>query len=165
MQAQASIYATIAPKSKDSRSRNARQKLRALRESRLTQRADGPELSLDRMGPIISLLRQYREDREGHLSAKALSRYLQHLKAEVEALERWADARSTRLQKDGATIRRALEFLRTFGHVTALDFSSIPIEERSGLVTLLALEHRWCYAAAGTTRGAFKVATGRTGAR
>jgi len=125
-----------------------------------------PALHLDRLAPIRVLLRTYREERAPDaFDETALVAFVPRLRAEVEALEAWADGRGRRAHHDGASVRQALHFLRTFGRIMSLDFSHVPIEERDRLVALLALEHRWCYAAAGTTRDAFKVAIGRTGAR
>jgi hypothetical protein len=125
-----------------------------------------PTLRTDRLPPIHAILRIYREHPgDGSPDPSPLVPLIEELRVEVEALEGWADRRGKRAHHEGATIRQALGFLRTFGRMMALDFSEIPIEERPLLVSLLAMEHRWCYAAAGTTREAFKVAIGRTGAR
>lgn len=94
-----------------------------------------------------------------------LAERLREVTAEVQKLEHWAEGQCPQHQRSGATIRHALELLRHFSLLTTLDFSVLPVEVRPGLVRLLALEHRWCYAAAGTTRAAFKEQTGRTGAR
>jgi hypothetical protein len=120
---------------------------------------------VDRADPIVDLLRRYETDPGIPLENTPLQQYLIELRAEVEALEAWAESRPRGEQRETASIRQALDFLRRFGHLSTLDFSSIPEEERGDLITLLALEHRWCYAAAGTTRDAFKIAIGRTGAR
>ncbi len=128
---------------------------------RLENSPDRPPLALDRVGPFVQTLRAYRE---GALDGP-LQRLEQKLAMEVEALERWSLGRTRAQQKDQGCIRVALDFLKIFGRITALDFSSIPVEERALLVSVLALEHRWCYAAAGTTRQVFKVMIGRTGAR
>ena len=124
-----------------------------------------PTLMLDRASPILDLLRRYQIDPGIPVERTPLHQYLIELRAEVEALEAWAESRPRGEQRDNASIRQALDFLRRFGHLSTLDFSVIPEEERGDLITLLALEHRWCYAAAGTTRDAFKIAIGRTGAR
>jgi hypothetical protein len=124
-----------------------------------------PTLMIDRATPIVGLLRRYEIDPTIDPQQTPLQNYLIELRAEVEALEDWAESRPRGEQRDNPTIRQALDFLRRFGHLSTLDFSSIPEEERSDLIDLLALEHRWCYAAAGTTRDAFKIAIGRTGAR
>lgn len=124
---------------------------------------DTPALRMERIRPIQDLLRAfaaYDPNRPCPLTG-----YLAVLEAEVGLLEKWVATRSKNEQRAGATIRRALELLRAFGRISVLDFSDIPDEDRPKLVALLALEHRWCYAAAGTTRDAFKLATGRTGAR
>jgi hypothetical protein len=121
-------------------------------------------LDPDRLSPIHALLRVYREQR-GAFAESPLAGFLKGLLAEVEALEDWSGCRGRRQHHDGTSIRQALHFLRTFSRIMSLDFSDIPVEERDDLVRLLALEHRWCYAAAGTTRDAFKIAIGRTGAR
>lgn len=125
-----------------------------------------PTLRIERLPPVLALLRAYREHPgDGSPEPSPLAGYLQDLRGEVELLESWANRRGKRSHHEGPTIRQALGFLRTFGRMMALDFSDFPIEERPFLVTMLALEHRWCYAAAGTTRDAFKIAIGRTGAR
>lgn len=124
-----------------------------------------PTLMVDRAAPLLRILKSYQEADPALDDRTPLQNYLAVVRAEVEALEAWAESRPKTQQKDGGAIRQALDFLRTFGHLSTLDFSSIPEEERMDLVTLLALEHRWCYAAAGTTRDAFKGAIGRTGAR
>jgi hypothetical protein len=124
-----------------------------------------PSLRIDRLSPIFNILRTYREHAPGAPEPSPLIAYVKELTAEIETLEAWAGERTRRAQSEGAVIRQALEFLRTFGRVGALDFSVVPIEDRAMLVSLLALEHRWCYAAAGTTRDVFKIAIGRTGAR
>ncbi len=152
------------------RLRDARGARRAKRDRERARAAAAksrqPSLDVDRMTPICRLLRAYREQKAGvPIDPSPLASFLPRLRREVEAVETWATGRGRRMHHDGAAIRQALHFLRTFGRIMSLDFSDIPIEERDGLVTLLALEHRWCYAAAGTTRDAFKMAIGRTGAR
>lgn len=146
--------------------REAREARRARQQARLTNvMRHRPTLMMDRAAPILDLLRRYRADPGAVIEITPLQQYLIELRAEVEALEDWAESRPRGEQRDNGSIRQALDFLRRFGHLSTLDFSSIPEEERGDLVTLLALEHRWCYAAAGTTRDVFKVAIGRTGAR
>ena len=147
-------------------SREAREARRARIEARLTNvMRHRPTLMIDRATPLMDLLRRYQTDPGMQIQNTPLQHYLIELRAEVEALEDWAESRSRGEQRDNSTIRQALDFLRRFGHLSTLDFSVIPEEERGDLVHLLALEHRWCYAAAGTTRDAFKIAIGRTGAR
>lgn len=148
----------------------ARQARRRRKEARLASLADrcpdlATHLSTDRLSPILDVLRRCREDSRPGAEHAELERHLLGLRAEVEALERWAAARGPREQRSGPVVRQALDFLTTFGRITVLDFSSIPVEEKGRMVAILALEHRWCYAAAGTTRDALKEATGRTGAR
>ncbi|MBK6684843.1 MAG: hypothetical protein IPG45_10245 [Deltaproteobacteria bacterium] len=159
----ASIYAHLTPTVS---TRAARQARRARAQARLTLvQVERPPLQANRTDPILRLLRTYREGQELGRAVSPLSDFLAHLEAEVGALEAWAQGLEAKTRRGGPAIRQALEFLRTFGRITAFDFSSIPEEERAGLVTLLALEHRWCYAAAGTSRELFKAAIGRTGAR
>jgi hypothetical protein len=149
-----------------SSARRAR-RLRAKARLEDAQRAR-PTLDADRLTPILGVLRVYREHIGApgrDVDASPLAAFVRTLLSEVEALESWAASRGKRIHHDGSTIRKALHFLRTFSRIMSLDFSNIPIEERDLLVALLALEHRWCYAAAGTTRNAFKIAIGRTGAR
>lgn len=158
-----SIYAHV---SNTVSSRSARQARRARAQARLVLVADDrPALQTDRLGPVFALLRTYREGREQGLTITPLAEFVRHLEEEVLALESWAERQPLAVRRGGPAIRHALELLRVFGRMTALDFSSIPDEERRDLVNLLALEHRWCYAAAGTSREIFKVAIGRTGAR
>ena len=117
-------------------------------------------------GPLLErVLRAYREGQVDAETPCPLAQRLRVVKGEVRALEAWARTRRPDVQRSGATVRRALELLRHFSMMTTLDFSVLPDEVRPRLVRLLALEHRWCYAAAGTTRDAFKAETGRTGAR
>jgi hypothetical protein len=145
---------------------------RARRQRRLEAVADQrPALRTDRLTPILSILRAYREEPAAALTTERtamptpLACFVERVAAELEPLEAWAAKRGARAHRDGTTIRQALALLREFGRITSLDFSSIPQEERPLLVQMLALEHRFCYAAAGTTRDAFKVEIGRTGAR
>lgn len=154
-----------APPRRDRLARRGKRSREAARAE--AARARQPALRTDRLAPIHELLRTYREEvvRDGEIAVSPLEQLLPKLAAEVSEVEAWAEGLGRRAHSDGAAIRRALMFLRTFGRVTTLDFSSIPVEERGRLVALLALEHRWCYAAAGTTRDAFKIAIGRTGAR
>jgi len=120
-----------------------------------------PELRIERGEPIREILRAYRSG----VHAAPLTRYIAELRSEIEVLEAYARTIPRRQQSDGPSTRRALCFLKSFGRISALDFDPIPIEERPNLVVLLALEYRWCFAAAGTTQAAFKIAIGRTGAR
>ncbi|MCK6549408.1 hypothetical protein L6R52_26430 [Myxococcota bacterium] len=159
----APLYARLRAPSTDRAAREAKRR-RTLARVEAAERS-APTLRIDRHTPIRELLRAYRERDYGVAETSPLERFVVELRREVEALERWAEARGRRAHACGDSIRRALAFLRTFGHVTSLDFSRVPIEERALLVELLALEHRWCYAAAGTTRDVFKVEIGRTGAR
>lgn len=125
-----------------------------------------PDLRVDRISPIRRVLTCYRAGLFDPFSAHSpLADYIEVVEREVVELEARARTQPRRAQLDGATIRRALCFLKTFGRVSALDFDSIPIEERDRVVRLLQLEYRFCFAAAGTTPRAFKIAIGRTGAR
>lgn len=120
-----------------------------------------PDLQTDRLSPIEEVLRAYRSG----VSPSPLRARRRQVELEVAQLERIASERPRREQSSGPTIRLALLFLKGFGRLSSLDFSGVPVEERSELVALLALEYRWCLAAAGTTGRAFKIAIGRTGAR
>jgi hypothetical protein len=161
--APASIYSHLTATHATPKTRSAK---RARAKARLTLvRDDRPALRTNRLDPIIELLRTYREGREVGEPVSPLEKFNATLEAEVRELEAWTEGLEPKAKKDGSAIRQALELLRVFGRITALDFSTIPDEERTGLVTLLALEHRWCYAAAGTDREIFKIAIGRTGAR
>ena len=151
-----SIYAHVAGTTPASQSRRCLRRARA--EARVIPFDSAwPALRLDRETAIRNAVRAAGEH--------GLDAFCAQLDDEIGALERWAESRPVRLQTDGSTIRRALEFLRRFGHLSAMDYSAVPVEDRPALIKMLALEHRWCYAAAGTTREAFKEATGRTGAR
>ncbi len=143
--------------------RKRRDAQRARRRQR-TARAirDRPKLCRSRLASIRKVLEAYTK---GFATPRCLAAHVERVESEVEELEQWAKMRTPETQTAGATVRQALEFLRNFGHITTLDFSPVPQEHRHCLVKLLSLEHRWCYAAAGTTRSRFKAATGRTGAR
>ena len=158
-----SIYAAPLPSTRKSRDvRCAQQRRAEARRSTVVQA--GPQRRLERLEPVVSVLRRYRGC-DGLGPTSPLAGFVAELGQEVGELEAWAGAQPPRHQRSGPVIRQALDFLRSFGRLTTLDFSTVPEEDRPHLVTLLALEHRWCYAAAGTTREAFKLATGRTGAR
>lgn len=159
-----SIYAHHAVTSRNSSPESIRAR-RARRSLRLRESADRPTARVERRAPLARILRAFREGHVHDGDFCPLSAHLQDVQREVEALEAWVVARSPAKQRAGATVRRALELLRHFSMLTTMDFSVIPDEIRPRLVHLLALEHRWCYAAAGTTRDAFKIETGRTGAR
>lgn len=90
---------------------------------------------------------------------------LAELESEVRALEAWVARRPEAARGDGPTVRRALDHLRRFGRLAAAPLPDVEPETRLLLVRLLALELRWCYAAAGTDRDCFERAIGRTGAR
>lgn len=90
------------------------------------------------------------------MSTTTLSEELLHLESTVP--------RDPQLRLEPKRIRAALELLRLFGRRLANPLPESPTE-RSQLPLRLKLEHRWCYAAAGTTRAAFDKVTGRTGAR
>ncbi len=146
-------------------SRSARQG----RRERDTARQRGaleiePTLKLERLASIGLVLRAYQDGVEPG-APSPLEVLVADVRAEVLALEAAAARRPRALQMESQSIRRALSFLRTFGRLSALDFDNVPIEERPRLVEWLALEYRFCFAAAGTTGRAFKVAIGRTGAR
>lgn len=125
----------------------------------------GLRLATDRRSPLCRVLRAYRTLGPELPTPSPLGAYRAHVEFEVIALEREAAARSRKEQTSGPTIRLALLLLKGFGRLSSLDFSEVPIEERGELVALLALEYRWCLAAAGTTGRSFKFAIGRTGAR
>lgn len=65
----------------------------------------------------------------------------------------------------GPAVRCALELLRAYGRCLVLDLSTVADCDRPLVVEALSLEHRSCYAAAGTTRADFEAGIGRTGAR
>ena len=137
----------------------------ATRRSRRA-RAEARVVTLDGPWPPVRLDREPAIRRAVQTAADlGLDAFCEELTDEVTALETWAAQRSTAAQTCGVTVRRTLELLKRFGRLSAMDFSDVPVEDRPTLIKILALEHRWCYAAAGTTRDAFKQATGRTGAR
>lgn len=103
--------------------------------------------------------------RLGLVDVDALAAYVDRVGAEVEDLEHWAQTRPAKDREDGASVRLALELLKGFAELGILSFVGVAEEDRSLLVRWLGLEHRWCYAAAGTDRKCFKRVTGRTGAR
>lgn len=129
---------------------------------RLTSALAESGVNTDRASPLREVLRAAAE---GVDVGPQLEARLAIVRAEVETLEALVLERSPGERKNGASIRRALELLRRFGRASCLDLSVIEEPLRPLLVTWLALEHRWCYAAAGTDRRSFKRATGRTGAR
>jgi hypothetical protein len=90
---------------------------------------------------------------------------LQRLRAEVAQREAVARRRPVHDRRSSAALRTCLLHLRAFGRLLAQDLDCVPDDHRPRLLELLQLEHRWCYAAAGTTREDFEVAKGRTGAR
>jgi len=159
-----SIYAAPAPATV-CRTRASRAARRARAQLRLDQAlTDGPPRHLDRLAPLQEALRAYRAGLD-EAFASPLGALRARIEAEVSALEAWASELPASHKRSGPVLRQTLDFLRTFGRLTVLDFSNVPDEDRDHLVAILALEHRWCYAAAGTTREAFKRAAGRTGAR
>jgi hypothetical protein len=156
-----SIYAAARPGALPTRRARGERRRRAKERVR-GDLAGRPPIDLERAAPMQAILQR---NRLLGPDAGPLERLVTEVSEEVKGLEAWAAKRPRQERESGPTIRRALELLRGFGRMSALDFSSIPEEGRPLLVTWLALEHRWCYAAAGTDRAAFKRATGRTGAR
>ncbi len=157
-----SIYETVSSCSSD-RTASSRLARRAREEALIHQIEECcPPRTLERTQPIQTLLFGLRK---GSKNAEDLANYLEKVESELIELEKWASSLSKERQESHGTIRAALVYLRNFGRMAILNFSDLPIEIRPGIVSLLAAEHRWCYAAAGTTRQAFKNTTGRTGAR
>lgn len=148
-----------------------RRAARAAQEARAQSRRSavlgfGPARSVDRLSPIEAALRAYRRDPASPVDELSpMQALLLRTVQEVEELEAWVQSLPPCERKSGPVIRQALDFLRGFGRLTALNFSSVPLQDRDFLVQWLAVEHRWCYAAAGTSRTSFKQAAGRTGAR
>lgn len=144
---------------------------RAAQRARAQDRRDrlldaGPPRHLDRLSLIESALRMYRSGQGDAVDGPSpLAQLLAETTQEVERLEGWAASLPQAHRRSGAVMRQALEFLRGFSRLSVLDFRAVPQEDREHLVQWLALEHRWCYAAAGTCRVSFKAAAGRTGAR
>lgn len=101
----------------------------------------------------------------GRGEPSGLERWFEEERVRVHTLERRARARSESDRRSGATIRRTLELLRSYSRLLASDLSRIPEDRREPLLAILKLEHRYCYAAGGTTREDFEAAVGRTGAR
>ncbi|MBI4820242.1 MAG: hypothetical protein HY791_28495 [Deltaproteobacteria bacterium] len=156
------MLATVASEKAD-----ARRARRRRAEARVEQAAQAlPPGSMQRLARTETVLRPYRQGLvpEG-LRSTPLSRHLEVVRDEVLALESMVLTLPRARHRDGDSIRRALTLLRGFGRIGALDFETVPIEERPTLVAILALEYRWCFAAAGTTPRAFKIEIGRTGAR
>jgi len=122
-----------------------------------------PDLRLDRLDPVLILLRGYRSG--ALIGVAPMEALVRDIDLEVRLLECAVARRDKSEHRAGPQIRRALTLLKTFGRLSALDFDAVPIESRPTLVRLLALEYRWSFAAAGTTPRAFKIAIGRTGAR
>ena len=52
-----------------------------------------PTLMIDRANPILDLLRRYQTDASTPVENTPLQQYLIELRAEVEALEAWAESR------------------------------------------------------------------------
>lgn len=133
-------------------------------EQRVRQPVQGrPEVELDRVRRFYVLLEA--RDETGGAPAEALGALVDGVSREVALLEAWVATRAWSERTDGETIRRTLDLLRNFSRLGLLDLGSLGLEARPTLVAWLSLEHRWCYAAAGTDRAAFQVAVGRTGAR
>jgi hypothetical protein len=161
-----SIYA--APlQSSICRDPSARFAQQARAQVRLTQALGrGPDRNLNRQAPITQALWAYRtQDIEPGDPQSPIQQLLIHTQNEVETLEAWVQTLPSQETTRGAAVRQALDFLRTFGRLSTLNFGVVPQEDRASLVRWLALEHRGCYAAAGTSRRAFKLASGRSGAR
>lgn len=156
-----SIYAQTGPTALPSRQLRGARRRRA-RERVLGEPPGRPPLRLERARAMQDILQR---NRLVGPDAGPLRPLVEAVEAEVEALETWASGRTRSEREEGPAIRAALELLRGFGRLSTLDFSTVPEEGRALLVRWLALEHRWCYAAAGTDRAAFKRTTGRTGAR
>lgn len=156
-----SIYTRSSPVAPVNR-RTRDEKRRRARARQLDTIDGRPSIVLDRASAIQAILQTTR--RYGP-KPDCLGELVAAVEDELKPLERWAGTRSQAEREDGPTTRRALEYLRILGRMSTLDFSLLPDEARPSLVRWLALEHRWCYAAAGTDRLSFKNATGRTGAR
>lgn len=130
----------------------------AQRRNRLRRRSPGVEGS----NRLQRFLRALSRSREPYRMLEGANRVLAE---EVHALEHEACCLPVEARRDGSSIRKALELLRNFSRSLAQDLPVLPDETRASLLTHLKLEHRRCYAAAGTTRTDFEHATGRTGAR
>lgn len=122
-----------------------------------------PPLRTDRAAPLEALLGAAKV---GRLDVVPFARFVREVESEVGTLEAWVSRAVTEEERmSGPALRRALEWLRRFGRLGVMDFADLPDDARALLVRWLALEHRWCYAAAGTDRDSFKRMAGRTGAR
>ncbi len=140
---------------------DARRAQRARRRARVDAVAgSAAAVRVDRLGPLLHLIAACRATSDDEARAAMLAEYIEHVRVEVDALEATVTQRH-----DGAGTRRALDLLQRFGRLSTLDYDSLGDETRTLVVSLLGLEYRWCFAAAGTTPGAFKAAIGRTGAR
>jgi hypothetical protein len=102
--------------------------------------------------------REHRLPRDVGSTLAALERNVCALEAEV-ALRSEAERRAPEV------LRRALTLLRDFGHLALIDLACLPPELRPAVVRLLALEHRWSFAAAGTTQRDLHEVSGRSGFR
>lgn len=105
-----------------------------------------------------------RAAREHHLP-RDVDATLAALEREVLALEAEVALRAEGERRAPEVIRRALTLLRDFGHLALTDLAGLPPELRPAVVRLLALEHRWSFAAAGTTQHDLHEVSGRSGFR
>ena len=96
---------------------------------------------------------------------RCLGAAMVRLDREVSAMEARVAALPRDARRDPAVIRGALELLRRYARSLAADWSWLDVDDRDVWRALLEVEHRGCYAAAGTTRADFERAVGRAGAR
>jgi hypothetical protein len=115
----------------------------------------------ERRAPLDGWLRAARERRAPTDVLSTLSA----LERDVQALEADVAARTEAERRAPEVIRRALTLLRDFGHLALTDLAGLPPELRPAVVRLLALEHRWSFAAAGTTQHDLHEVSGRSGLR
>lgn len=115
----------------------------------------------ERRATLDAWLRAARE----HHVPRDVGATLAALEQEVRALEADVAARTEQERRSPDVIRRALTLLRDFGHLALTDLAGLPPELRPAVVRLLALEHRWSFAAAGTTQHDLHEVSGRSGFR
>ena len=102
----------------------------------------------------------------GLAEGEDLARRLASLSAEVEALEARALARRPEARRAHGSVRAALQNLRELGRwLSERPMGDLAGRTRAQALTLVGLELRWCYAAAGTRREDFERATQRSGPR
>jgi len=113
---------------------------------------------------IARLARAYRATPERDRT-RLLEAAKDALELEVQQLEAKAAAQPRSSRRSPATMNATVELLRRFNRRLTRDSSWADPTDRPLLIALLGLEHRLCYALAGTTRKDFEAVSGRTGLR